>query len=314
MKILYLGAFHNPFTTENEIARALERAGHDVTRLEEGDADRATIAAAAEEQQPDVMLLAKGRFEEAGREWPNDARAVVHLIEQVRPAVGRVVCWVFDLLAPEFSPERFEWACTVAPTCDLFITTDGHTAPTLPRAVVVRQGAPDEIDGETGWPEECEGDVLFLGMPYGDRTRLVEACFARFGQRFRAVNDCRGPELTRLVRSYRLVVGPHWPHFAGYWSNRIYIVAGHGGLFAAPPVEGLAADGWRASGNYLALPREPAAIVHKLAEYLACDRGQLRAIQLAGHAHAREQCSYDRRVADLLATLHDAPASLRAKI
>lgn len=313
MKLLYLGAFRHSFGTENEIARALERAGHEVTRLEESEANQASIAAAAEDLRPDVLLLAKARFQEAGGEWPNDAAAVVSLIEQLRPAVGRVACWVFDLLAEEFSPERFAWARAVAPACDLFATTDGHTAPKLPGAVVVRQGAPDEIDAAADWPEECkpeeyEGDVLFLGMPYRERQRLIEACFARFGQRFRAVNDCRGPELTRLVRSFRLVVGPQWPHFAGYWSNRIYTVAGHGGLFAAPPVEGMSAEGWRASGNYLALPCDPAAMADKLAEYLRCDPGQLRAIQLAGHAHAREQCSYDRRVAELLAHLSEAPS------
>lgn len=308
MNILYLGAFHHPYTTESEIARALERAGHEVTRLEESETNAASIAAAAEELRPDVLLLAKGRFEEAGREWPNHSQAIVDLIEQVRPAVGRVVCWTFDLLAEAFSPERFAWANAIAPACDLFATTDGYTAPKLPGALVVRQGAPDEIDAEAGWPEDYEGDVLFLGMAYGERRRLVDACFARFGQRFRAVNDCRGPELTRLVRSFRLVVGPHWPHFAGYWSNRIYVVAGHGGLFAGPPVDGMSAEGWRPSGNYLALPREPEAMVHKLAEYLACDRGQLRVIQLAGYAHAREQCSYDRRVAELLAHLAAVPS------
>jgi hypothetical protein len=305
MNILYLGAFHHPFTTESEIARALERAGHDVTRLEESEANEANIAAAAEALHPDVLLLAKGRSEEAGREWPNDASAVVRLIERVRPAVGRVACWTFDLLAAEFSPQRFAWAHAIAPACDLFATTDGYAAPKLPGAVVVRQGAPDEIDAEAGWPEEYEGDVLFLGMPYDDRRRLVDACFARFGQRFRAVNDCRGPELTRLVRSFRLVVGPHWPHFAGYWSNRIYIVAGHGGLFAAPTVDGMADEGWRPSANYLALPREPEAMARKLDEYLRCDRAQLRAIQLAGYAHAGEQCSFDRRVAELLELLGD---------
>jgi hypothetical protein len=308
MNILFLGAFHDSFTTESEIARALERAGHEVTRVEESEASETSVAAAAEDLRPDVLLLAKGRFEEAGREWPNDAGAIVRLVERVRPAVGRIACWTFDLLAEEFSPERFAWANTIAPTCDLFTTTDGYTAPKLPGAVAVRQGAPDEIDPEAGWPEEYEGDVLFLGMAYGERRRLVDACFARFGQRFRAVNDCRGPELTRLVRSFRLVVGPHWPHFAGYWSNRIYVVAGHGGLFAAPPVDGMAAEGWRPSGNYLALPREPEAMVHKLAEYLACDRGQLRAIQFAGYAHAGERCSYDRRVAELFVHLDASPA------
>jgi hypothetical protein len=92
---------------------------------------------------------------------------------------------------------------------------------------------------------------------------------------------------------------------AGYWSNRIYIVAGHGGLFAAPPVEGMQAEGWRPSRNYLALPRDPRQMDDKLAEYLRCDPRQLRAIQQAGHAHARAHCNYDRRVAALLALLNE---------
>lgn len=309
MNILYLGAFHHPFTTESEIARALARAGHGVTRLEESAANEMSIAALAEERRPDVLLLAKGRFEEAGRQWPNDADAIVRLFERVRPAVGRLACWTFDLLAAEFSPERFAWARTIAPACDLFATTDGHAAPQLPRAAVVRQAAPDQIDAEADWPDEYAGDVLFLGLPYGDRRRLIEACFARFGRRFRAVNDCRGPQLTRLVRSYRLVVGPHWPRFAGYWSNRIYIVAGHGGLFAAPPVAGMSAEGWRAGGNYLGLPCEPVAMADKLAEHLHCDARQLGAIQRAGYEHARGQCSYDRRIAEFLALLARSPAS-----
>jgi glycosyl transferase family 1 len=308
MKFLYLGAFRNPSGAENQIARALVRAGHEVIACEESEVNQESVSAQAAELRPDVLLLAKGRFHEAGQEWPNDARAIVGLLDQLRPHVGRTVCWLFDLLAEEFVAERFEWARTIAPACDLFVTTDGHTAPKLPRAVVVRQGAPDDVDLEAGWSDEFDGDVLFLGMPYGERRRLVDACFARFGQRFRSINDCRGPELTRLVRSFRLVVGPHWPHFAGYWSNRIYVVAGHGGLFAAPPVEGMQAEGWRPSQNYLALPRDPEQMADKLAEYLRCDPRQLSAIQRAGHVHARERLSYDRRVEELLGLLRGSAA------
>ncbi|HEV3022558.1 MAG TPA: glycosyltransferase [Pirellulales bacterium] len=130
---------------------------------------------------------------------------------------------------------------------------------------------------------------------------MLDACFARFGNKFCSVHGVRGRELTRLVRSFRLVVGPHVPHFTGYWSNRIYVVTGHGGLFAAPAVPGMSDEGWRPGVNYLELPLEPQAMAETLAEYLAADdEGWLESVRRAGFEHASGLCTYDVRVRELL--------------
>lgn len=307
MRILYLGAFQRIWHTECYIANALTGDGHDCVRLEESTATQASVVDRAAQIRPDLLLFAKARFREANHGWPADARAVRAMIAAARPYVRQVACWMFDLLAPEFSPARFEWARDVAAACDLFATTDGFTAGRLPNAAVVRQGVPDDVEHDAPWPEDHTGDVLFLGTPYGERGRLVAELAARFGSRFRCVGNCRGAALTRLVRSYRVCVAPHEPHYDGYWSNRLYVVTGHGGLFAAPVVPGMEAEGWQAGRHFIELPREPTAMAERLAEVLQDEPAEaLHEIQRAGYELANERFSYRHRVAELLARLNGA--------
>lgn len=317
LKILYLGSFAESWSTETYIANALEHAGHSVERLEEAEAESESVVARCRELKPDVLLGAKWRLMagSAGRptpeagDWPHSGEAVVAMLDAARPHVGRTVTWVFDLLAPDFvlGQGRFEWALRVAGACDVFATTDGATAPSIPNSAVIRQGVPDDVDHSAAWqPHDYEGDVLFLGRAYGLRAALAEACGAQFGNRFRVVNDCRGAELTRLVRSYRVVVGPLWPYYADYWSNRLYVVTGHGGLFAAPSVAGMEGEGWQAWRNYLPLPRDAASAVAKLREFVTrYHGGQLETIRRQGFEHAVARCGYTQRVTELLAAVRE---------
>lgn len=309
MHILYLGSFAHSWSTENYIARALERTGCEVIRLEESEQTHESIVQAAAERRPDCLLFAKGRFRGANGDWPAAAGSLCKLLDDVRPHVGSIVCWMFDLVARQFAADRFAWASAVAAACDRFVTTDGSSAPELPKSLVIRQGAPDDVDHDCLWQPESQIDVLFLGTAYRDRQQLVDALARRFGQRFQHVNDCRGAELTQLVRSARLCVGPHYPHFANYWSNRLYVIAGHGGLFAGPNVAGMNEEGWRSGENFLALPLEPEQMAAKLEEYLTRhDRGQLETVRQRAYEFAQTHCSYDVRVAALLSAL--APTSL----
>lgn len=306
MKILYLGSFQENWSTESYIANALGRTGCEVLKLEESAEAHESIVQAAAENTPDLFLFAKARFRGANLGWPQAAEPVCKLLDAVRPHVGRVACWLFDLLAREFVPERFQWASAVAAKCDLFALTDGHTAPQLPNSLVIRQGTPDDVDQDCEWDVEPRCDVLFLGTPYRERQLLVNALGQRFGDGFQHVNDCRGSELTQLVRSARVCVGPQYPHLADYWSNRLYVVTGHGGLFAAPPVAGMEREGWRSGDNFLALPLEAEQMAVKLEEYVnRHDRGQLEAIRRRGYQFANEHCTYDDRVRQLLAALAD---------
>lgn len=308
MRVLYLGSFAEYWNTENQISNALERVGCKVVKLEESTATHQSIVAAAVEHSPDVFLFAKARFKGANAGWPEDAKPICAMLSEIKQHVGKVVCWVFDLMCDEFSSGRFQWSQLVAADCDLFVMTDGYTAPKIPNSLVVRQGVPDDVDHDCEWDVEKRWDVLFLGTPYRERGALCDALNRTFGPRFKHENNTRGPELTRLIRSCKICVGPQYPYFAGYWSNRLYVVAGHGGLFAAPPVEGMLQEGWRSGDNFLSLPVAPDAMAAKLNEYVTRnDASQLETIRKRGYELANSRFTYDERVRQLLAAIAVEP-------
>lgn len=303
-----MGNFAHEHDTESYISRALTRIGCEVIKLEESEQTHASIVQAAAEHSPDLFLFAKARFKGANQDWPEAAKPVCAMLQEVKQHTGKVVCWLFDLMCAEFAPSRFEWTERVAAACDLFVMTDGYTAPRIPNSLVIRQGVPDDVDQDCAWEIEPRWDVLFLGTPYQERGELRDALARRFGPRFRHENNVRGKELTQLIRSCRICIGPQHPYFPNYYSNRIYVVTGHGGLFAAPLVQGMAEEGWRSGDNFLLLPVNPEQMAAKVEEYVTRhDASQLETIRKRGYQLANTRFTYDERVRQLLAAVAAEP-------
>lgn len=307
MRVLYLGALADPTNSESEIARALERLGHDVIRLAERGTDAAKLIAACAKHRPDVLLGAKFRIAGAdGFDGPSAAKTVA-VLDQCRPHVGKICCWLFDALLPAFAVERWHWSQAIAPAVDLFACTDGLAADQLPNSLWLPQGSTDLADDEAEWPTEFAGDILFLGTAYRERRQLVDQLRVSFGGRFRIVpgrgeKEVRGRDLTALVRSFRICICPPTPTWDRYWSNRLITIARHGGLCASPIVRGMLDDGWVAAANFLSLPTSPASIATALKDYLASDPAQLSEVQLASYEHAK-RLTYDLRCQQLLAAI-----------
>lgn len=309
MRCLYLGNFECPHCTERWVARAFERLGHTVKRLSVAHVCHASIVEEARKGGYDLLLGANFMFSEASGQWPDAAWAVLRLFDAIRARIPRIGVQLWDLMCPEFSPPRWEWSKLIAPAVDLYAMTDGHSAARLnaeghPNVVVIRDGCPDDVDTECEWSPPLKGDVLFVGSVYGDRKRLVDALFRRFGHAFRVVNDVRGASLTRLVRSYRIVVGPHYPMFPRYWSDRLTVLAGHGALMAVPAIEGMADDGWHPNAQYVPLEPNVDKTVGALSEIIRHPPGTLLdEIRRAGFRHAQTHCTWDIRVNELLSHL-----------
>ncbi len=151
-------------------------------------------------------------------------------------------------------------------------------------------------------------DVAFLGTVYGDRRqwyRELRTVMQRgvsirsSSNSLRLYKNLRGDALFSVCRSAKLVVGPPWPYYAGYWSNRIYVVAGYGGCYAGPFVEGMTEEGWKWGHNFLHCP-SPEAVKSALAERSVDD---LRAIADAGQKLVFERHTYDHRIAKMLEVL-----------
>lgn len=296
MKIAYLGNFDQPWETEAYIARALERAGCEVQRIDEHDLT-APKDLSARVDSADVFLFAKGRV---GDEW--DRKITLRLIDQIRPKVRKVVSWSFDLLYPDYSPERFRWASAVAPACDLFCTTDGATAPFLANCKVLRQGVGDDVrQGKFDARFACE--VLWLGGAYRHRRKFAEQLQAHFWRRLWVVESgIRGDMLNDVMASCKVVIGPHWPAHPQYWSNRIYCVAGYGGCMVCPEVEGMAEEGWRPGVHYRAVPAGDIDATIAAVEDLCSTDGMPYRHDMAKNAKrfVAENFTYDHRVKQLL--------------
>ncbi|MDE2098825.1 MAG: glycosyltransferase [Patescibacteria group bacterium] len=301
MNISYLGNFHDAHSTEGQIARAFERLGHTVIRLGVRDHDHDSVVAAVKASQPEVLLGAKWGFRGADGAWPDAANPVAALIAECRPHVGKVVCLHWDCVNPEFSPARFTWQQIVSEACDLTALTDGSVASQLPRVIVLRDGAPDDVDLSCESAEKVNA-ACFTGTLYGRRQEWAAVMRARLGARFVHVGpggdgyeplgvpsntEIRGPELTPLVRSFRLCVQPPWPAFDGYASDRVIVTRAHGGLLVSPELRGYGDDlePWR---HYITVPSEPRSYAAKVAELLdSYDAATLDRIRRNGEEHAR---------------------------
>ena len=213
---------------------------------------------------------------------------------------------MFDLIVPSFFARRFRWIKTVSKATDLVFLTDGRTAAMLPSNVrVLRQGIGDDVrPGE--FKPELDCDVAFLGHGGRGRKSQIRELEKRFGVRFKHFdtkrNPVRGGDLSDLMASAKVIVGPFWPRCDGYWSNRIYIISGYGGCFAGPEIKGMADEGWISGDNYIAV--EPTDYIDKIEEAAANESLRNR-IRLAGHQHCLSKFRYDDRVRELLGYLQE---------
>jgi hypothetical protein len=304
MRILYLGNFDQPWTTENYVARAFERAGHTVVRWHEATAKPLDVRDQAAVHGPfDLLLFAKARF---GGDWDADPSHCLQFITDARPHCRKIVCWVWDLLNPGFRHSRYAWSAPVSRAVDLFCTTDGSTLPHLDNARLLRQAAPDDV--RPGQVLDCyRADLLYLGDPYGHRRDFLVSLIQQYARRLFVVPDgFRGDVLADLIGSTRVVIGPHWPSYPGYWSNRLYTVAAHAGCLVTPQVEGMEEEGWIPWVHYLPVDIHDAsdrAVLHQitcLADAYTAQPEQARRIGLDAQRLVRQYHTYDRRIATLL--------------
>lgn len=310
MRFVFVGDFGVSWSTERFVADALARAEHDVKRIgghraehygETYYAVKLALADNARRFPSERQVLLFSKLSLAGRAFgtPEGAACVEDFAELTRGFGGLVACWCWDLLAPGFHGGRARWASRVAKACDAFFTTDGYTAPHLANSVVLRQGFPGPADelrrGTARTHLRCL--LAHFGGNYGLRKRWCDNLRAAWPRHFRVWNNQHGDVLFDICRSASIVLGPPWPAYQGYFSNRLYHITGYGGCFACPTVDGMAEEGWVPGVNYLPLTDD---YVRELRAYLQRPREELRGVADAGQAHTFANFTYDYRVKTLV--------------
>jgi hypothetical protein len=308
MKVVYVGSFGEEWSTENYISRAMARAGCDVTRLDEKQTSVVFLEGLLKTVKPDLFLFTKCRLG-GGPRWGGSGIRTPILLDRLRGLYGASACWMFDLISPEFSGYRWRWSRGVCEAADFFFTTDGNAARHLlghGNPIVLRQGIGDDV--RPGMPvRSMQRTACFLGSVYHGREAEVAALRDLRGE-FAVIDNVRGAMLSDLMASVSMVIGPTRPCLPGYWSNRLYVVTGYGGLFVGPEVSGMRDEGWIPGEHYIAshtmhadgsLSPAYSSIVDFIREIKDAPHEML-VVRRAGQRLALAHHTYDHRVADLL--------------
>lgn len=307
MRIAYVSRFAPGWATEQDLARALERAGHRVRRLAEQSSSTwlAELPAGAE-----LVIWTTARQAPA-----EEAAEGLHRLRGKVPVVGyHLDRWWGLRRQREVERDPFFH-------CDLLVTADGGHDAEWASAGIAHRWLPPAVDAEEARLEgrfdpQLAVDVAFVGswrryLPdWPHRLELVQKLRSWLGPRFGTWPDhlgpVRGQRLADLYASARVVVGDSCLAGGGrYWSDRIPETLGRGGFLLHPEVEGLG-EHFKADEHLATWPAgDWPALQGALERWLLDDAGRA-AVAMAGRAHVLEHHTYDVRARQLLELLAEA--------
>ncbi len=298
-KILYIGDFKEPFSTEKYIAHAFRELGYDVFCKQEDSYFLYNIEENVKEvveMNPVLVLFSKGK--------PiGNARL---FIEMLRKENIPTASWLFDLYFDLPTPDRVHrLKIKDAPfNSDVIYTTDGGHHEQFKELGIVsrtlRQGIhePEAIL----YDRPKTHDVIFVGgNKFLTRTELLQCLsdrynFKQYGSH--PNNQVRNLPLNELYASTKVVVGDSQPS-PNYWSNRIYETLGRGGFLLHPKTEGLEEE--FEDGKHLVLYERGNLndLCDKIDYYLTHDEEREK-IRKAGFEHVKNNYTYKHRVIELM--------------
>lgn len=230
MKIVYIGEFTKIHNEEGN-ARALERLGVSVIRLQEGDLK--TI-----DQIPDCdyLFFAKLKVEPFFR---------MEIVKWAKEKGIKTVCWNWDLYFG--LPRERELPNDAIFRADYVFSPDGGSdfSKYGVNHKLVRQGIAKE-EAHRGKKIEAP-EIIFVGARnhlYPYRTKLLAYLNQEYKDKFKLIGELkevRGEDLNDLYESAKIVIGDS-VYSDKYWSNRIYNTIGRGGFIIHPMIEDLEKD------------------------------------------------------------------------
>lgn len=253
MKIVFLGNFNVPFSTESHHAWTWEYMGHQVVKLQEGKATTEQVLAACQDAQVLQLTHTHG--------WGMPGQLPMEeVLRRVREQGVKTFTYHLDLYwglnildrREEKVGQHWSWKL------DYVFTTDGsHQAEYESRGVKHYYLPPGVVEYAVfrgGRRNDLASPVGFVGSvgyhpEYRFRQSLIEGLKAHYGNHFRVYGGYREKMLNDLYASIDVVVGDHCfstnPELQ-YWSDRLPETTGRGGFMVYPRVKGL--DGFIANG------------------------------------------------------------------
>lgn len=248
MKIVFLGNFQVPYTSENHYASTFEKLGHKVVRLQESMVTTDRIYTEA--------INAKVFFWVHTHGWnPRGHRTMKEVLRKLYNAGVETVAYHLDLYMGLKRWQEYEAHDYF--NVKHFFTVDKLMADWLNESTETKghylpAGVFEEECHISEPLKEFEYDVVFVGSrkyhkEWQYRPQLIDWLHKNYGRNFAHFgNDgqgiVRGESLNRLYASAKVVVGDSLCldfKYPNYWSDRIYETTGRGGVMIHPYIKGL---------------------------------------------------------------------------
>lgn len=244
-RIVYIGNFEPPYSTENDVAHAFETIGVDVHRVQESDWIHGN--ADVPDPDPDTAMVLWTRT------WPvNTERATAQLAPYAghAPVVGfhLDVWWGLARQRDVYTDPYFQMV-------DTLVTADGGSDRLWIGAGVNHMWRPPAVSDRntmtgTNRPTKWPTGIVFVGQtqpPYhpewSHRGDMLTAMQRRYGRQFTRLphnnQAIRGDDLADVYATAAVVIGDSC--FAGirprYWSDRIPETLARGGVLMHPDTD-----------------------------------------------------------------------------
>lgn len=261
MKITFLGNFEVEYSSESQHAKTLEKMGHKVQRLQEGQVDSNLIFEFASKSDLFIWIHTHGWLTPGLTSMESVLRQLKE--ENIPTITYHLDLWKGlqregDLEMDPFYKDIGHFFATDKLMADWFnenTTVEGHYLP----AGIFEEETLMLDKGETKTPE-----LVFVGSkgyhsewPY--RPQLIDWLQKTYGDNFGHYSGeegtlglKRGLHLNQLLADTKVVVGDslclnfNYPH---YWSDRVYEIIGRGGFLIMPYIQGL--DDYFEDGKHL---------------------------------------------------------------
>lgn len=314
LRIVYVGNYQRPWTSETHYARALRDAGQTVIVAQEGQNPAITIG---ELDTADLLL------------WQRTPRLADEADQtQILEAAHRRGIPTVGYHHDRYWDTEREAEVGVAPFwhVDLMFTSDGNPSSQERfeaagvhhhwlRAACVH----DEI-GAGRVRRHLRTHIGFVGIHDRDRYHewpwrfdMLDALDAHYGPMFKRwprqpSSPVRGRDLNDLYASTNMMVGDSLfagtPHGAFYWSDRIYETLGRGGFLIHPHIEGLDLE-FTDGEHYVTFEAGDIDALVAVIDRWADDPAGRSRIRRQAMDRVRERCTYTHRAHTMLATLVD---------
>lgn len=302
-RVVFVGNFSVPFSTESHHKWTWEQMGWEVTALQENQTSSDIIVAACQTAQVFQYTHTHGWLT-GGSFGMDEALDRIRQIGIPSFSYHLDVYWGLNKLDQRENNigKHPSWHV------DYFFSTDGdHEKEYESRGInhywlppaVVEYGC---YKGE--FRPALESEIGFVGSTtyhpeYPFRRELIEGLQNHYGDRFRVYSGVREKMLNDVYASTKVVVGDHC--FAGmpyYWSDRLPETCGRGGFILYPETEGLTIP----TATYK--PQDLKDLIEKIDYYLGHEE-ERKEIQNTAFEWVKTHDTYTQRMQEILNTIFD---------